>query len=634
MRSVFLVFTFLLNVAVSHSQSVSYSPAYKNLQQSLANGWNTWNTESMLSHILLPEAIAVNIYLKSTGNGGSYLKETYDNTEGRPEKITPGWHASNGSYTELIVDWNSNVFKVQTAAKGNQWVALITTMNTGPTVPNLIVESGILWNYPGRLSLSGNQIVAEGGRKTVVIGSPNKVVEDYIPSNSPYLTIPLSGEIGIYAGNSMSLDDIRSFVEMNRNSMEREALQYEELAEVYKTTVSILGWNTIFDPQNKRVITPISRSWNSQWGGWVLFNWDTYFISYMFSLFNKNLAYANAVEITKSITPEGFIPNFSAAYGKTTVDRSQPPVGSFVLKELYRIYGEEWILEETFSELLSWNRWWPKNRDNEGYLSWGSNPVIDSHYPWEANNLQAAAFESGMNNSPMYDNVPFNKSKHVMELADVGLLSMYIWDCKNLAEIADILGKNDEAKELKGRAEDYGKMLKSLWNEEKGIYFNKKTDTGEFSHTLSPTCFYPLLTGIPSSSQAERMIKEHFFNSDEFYSEWMMPSISRNDPAFSEQDYWRGRIWAPLNFLTYVGISNYNLPDARKDLVKKSYSLLMQNWLEKGGIYENYNAITGYSGDVKNSNPFYHWGVLLGLMSFIDDNYIPGPSNKFFLKRK
>ncbi|HEX3008393.1 MAG TPA: trehalase family glycosidase [Bacteroidales bacterium] len=634
MKHLSLAILVLLNTVFSFSQPVSLSNTYKDLQLSLAKGWNTWNTESMLSHVLMPEAIAVNVCLNNTANGTSYLKETFNVKEGRPEKITPGWHSSDGKYTELTVEWNSNTFKIQTASKGDQWVALITTIKTTSMVPNIIIEAGLLWNYPGRLSLSGKQIIAEANNKTLVIGSPNNLVDDYVPSGTPYLAIPLSGEIGVYAGSPMSLEDIHSFVESNRNAMEREAMQYESLSELYRTMSSVLGWNTIYDPQNKRVITPASRSWNSNWGGWVLFDWDTYFASYMFSLINSDLAYANAVEITKSITAGGFIPNFAASYGKSSIDRSQPPVGSFVVKEIYKQHGDEWFLRETYDELLTWNRWWPKNRDNEGYLSWGSNPVSDPRYPWQANNLQAAAYESGLDNSPVYDNVPFNKNKHVMELADVGLLSLYIWDCQNLAEIADLLGKKDDAKELKGRAESYGKALKTLWSEEKGIFLNKRTDTGSFSETLSPANFYPLLTGIPTTEQATRMVKEHFLNPNEFYSEWIMPSVSRNHPAFSDQNYWRGRIWAPMNFLVYVGLSNYNLPDARKDLVKKSYNLLMQNWMEKNGVYENYNAITGYADDVSNSDPYYHWGALLGIMSFIEDSYIPAPSTRFFLKRK
>ncbi|WP_407933757.1 hypothetical protein, partial [Bacteroides cellulosilyticus] len=32
--------------------------------------------------------------------------------------------------------------------------------------------------------------------------------------------------------------------------------------------------------------------------------------------------------------------------------------------------------------------------------------------------------------------------------------------------------------------------------------------------------------------QAERMIKEHLLNTDEFWGEYVIPSVPKNDPAF------------------------------------------------------------------------------------------------------
>lgn len=633
MKRFFIAIFFVINLTGALSQS-DYSATYKNIQQNLAKGWNTWNSESMLSHVLLPEAISVNLCLNNTANGLSYLKESLRTSGTRPERVTPGWHSSDGSYTELVVEWSNNTFKVQTASKGDQWVALITTMESAHMVPNVIIETGLLWNKAGNLKLSNNQIVAEANGKTFIIGSPNEQTTDYIPSNSPYLAVPLAGEVGIYAGTPMKIEEIKDLIETNRNKMEKEAMQYEGLSEVYRAMASVLGWNTIYDPQNKRVITTSSRAWNVNWGGWVLYNTDTYMASYMLSLYNKNLAYANAIEITKSITPLGFVPNFVAPYGKTSIDRSNPPIGSFVVKEIYKHYGEIWFLEETYNELLTWNRWWPKNRNNNGYLSWGSNLVTDLSYPWQTNNWQASACESNLHNSPMYDNAAYNKSAHVMELADVGLLSMYIWDCKNLTEIAEILGKKEDVKELKSRADEYSKMLKSLWNEEIGIYQNKHTDSEKFSDIITPTSFFPLLTELPSQSQAKRMIEEHLFNPSEFFSEWIIPGVSRNQKAFGDQNGFRGRIWPQFNFLVYVGLINYNSGDALKEMVKKSRDLLMRNWIEKNIINESYNAITGYADDDDNNDPYYHCGALLGFISFIDENYIPKPSTKFYIKKK
>ena len=35
-----------------------------------------------------------------------------------------------------------------------------------------------------------------------------------------------------------------------------------------------------------------------------------------------------------------------------------------------------------------------------------------------------------------------------------------------------------------------------------------------------------------------------------------LPSISHNDSAYGDQDYWRGRTWGPMNFLVYRGLAH------------------------------------------------------------------------------
>ena len=81
----------------------------------------------------------------------------------------------------------------------------------------------------------------------------------------------------------------------------------------------------------------------------------------------------------------------------------------------------------------------------------------------------------------------------------------------------------------------------------------------------------------------------------------------------------RGRVWAPMNFLVYLGICKYDLPMARKALVEKSEKLLLKEWREHGHVHENYNSDTGEGCDVGSSDAFYHWGGLLGLISVIED---------------
>jgi putative isomerase len=597
---------------------------YLELQKNLGSGWNTWYNNSVMSHVLLPEGFSINLCLSNPGKG-NYLKEVFKTSKfyNRPEEVKLGLRSDDGNYTNLTVRYMNQDIEVSSATEDkDQFILVNPNQITGN---QLIIEAGLLWGKDGIISKEDGNLIGRFPSRIITINTTEPHISDaYVVSSSPNIVIPLNREIGIYSGRARSLSEIKSIIEKKRKVQEERIRSYKDLSEPFRAMQTILAWNTIFDAPNNRVISPVSRNWNLSWGGFVMFDWDTYFASYMCSLFNKNLAYANAIEITKAITPSGFIPNFQAPFGYTSWDRSQPPVGSTIILAIYNRYREKWFLEEVYDELLSWNRWWPGKRDMNGYLVWGSDNVADSlkRRDKTINTMQAAKYESGLDNSHMYDDIPFNKQTGLMELADVGLMSMYIMDCNSLAEIALNLGQKKDAEELRKRSSKYSEKLKSMWNEEAGIFLNKRLDNGEKSQRISPTNLYPMLAKVCSQKQAETMMKKHYFNPEEFYGEFVIPSSPRNDPAFKDNDYWRGRIWAPMNFLVYMGMQNYNLPEAKKDLIEKSKALLMKSWNEDGSIYENYNGATGQGNDVKNADGFYHWGALLTFMSFIENGFM------------
>ena len=161
-----------------------------------------------------------------------------------------------------------------------------------------------------------------------------------------------------------------------------------------------------------------------------------------------------------------------------------------------------------------------------------------------------------------------------------------------------------------------------MWDDKTGFYYNRSTRDLKFNYRTSPTCFYPLLAKVPTKNQAERMIKEHLLNTDEFWGEYVIPSVPKNDPAFKDNEYWRGRIWAPLNFLVYLGLNNYEFPEVRHAFAEKSQKLLLKSWLSHGYVFENYNALTGEGDDVVRSDKFYHWGALLGYIALIENGVV------------
>ena len=150
------------------------------------------------------------------------------------------------------------------------------------------------------------------------------------------------------------------------------------------------------------------------------------------------------------------------------------------------------------------------------------------------------------------------------------------------------------------------------------MFYNRYTKSGEFCKRISPTNFYVLLAEAATQEQADRMINEHLLNEEEFWGEWVMPNTPRNDPAFADQQYWRGRIWGPTNYLVYMGLRNYAPKEVTTDFARKSEALLLKGWKSKGYIYENWNAITGDSEFSDCSDTFYHWGALMGYISLIE----------------
>ena len=615
--------------------STSPSEKYLRLKKELLHGWNTWNTYSCLSHVYLPDGLAINLYLLDQ-KGGEILKNAYVWAGVKNKEIIwPGTHAIDGSYTELMLWWKGNAIVIKTASTGNNLVGAIIPVDTAKNTGKLIIHPTMLWKRPGEIFRSGSllsvrlkdeiiplNVISAGGRTEA--------------NDTSYFNISLQKPIYFSTGKLLSPEQITKILHDNLDAIQKEKEKYESSKEAFDAMQTILAWNVIYDPEKDRMITPVSRLWNTGWGGYVLFCWDNYFASYMYTAVSRNHAMANAIEITDEITENGFIPNFAAAGNIKSRDRSQPPVGSMMVKEIYRRYPEKWFLTEVFDKLLAWNRWWPEHRDEKGLLCWGSEPyklVLNQKTTYEMDNLQAAKYESGLDNSPMYDGIAFDTITHRMTLADVGLTSLYVADCNALADIAKELDKNDISKELTERAKKYSISLQKLWNDEEGIFLNKHSGTGELSHRISPTNFYPLIAGVATQLQAEIMMKKNFYNPDKFWGDWIMPSITRRDSGFKDNEYWRGRIWAPMNFLVYLGLCKYDLPEARKDMSEKSMKLFMNEWISKHHVHENYNSETGEGDDNHSSDAYYHWGALLGMIQMIQNNQVPKPLTPLEMKK-
>ncbi len=606
---------------------------YSSLKNKYISGWHTWNVRSVLSYVHMPNGFSINIAFKEYREG-HYLKETlvgrFANEYGREpvETAFPGMHAADESYTEMSLTWCGMEIRVESSVADDGLVLLVTPIKNQLRPAMLILEGGYLWGRTGWVEQSDQALIGHDATgKTCVYTTGQPVVDNNIPVQTAFLSVELNRPVAFSTGKKYSLKEAQKLIAESRAAHSARTAAYGEMQPMYEAMEAALMWDTIYDPKHDRVISPVSRLWSIGSGGYVLFCWDNFFAGFMASISSKELAYSNLYEILNEQTGDGFVPNFAYATGQVSADRSQPPIGSAMLLETYRIYRDKWIVAEMYEKLLRWNRWFAEHRMNpSGALCWGSEkiPVLYGNR-WEKDGVHdrfGASLESGLDNSPMYDDIPFNKNTNRLELEDVGLTGLYILDCRSLIELAAEIGKEKDIPELTQRMNAASNGLEGLWDEEFGFYCNRRTDTGEFSHRISPTNFYALFS--PNVSvQRQKRIALHYFNTEEFYGMWMLPSIARNDPAFTDQDYWRGRIWAPLNFLTYLALTRTCLADVRHDLAEKSEKLFLKEWTEHRHVHENYCAITGEGCNSDNSDKFYHWGALLCVIALAEAGYIP-----------
>ncbi len=599
------------------------SPQYETVQRRLASGWNTWDVNSVTTHVLLPAGIGVRIGVEnnSTLYSDAFLSEALIGRMNKSaEEVFPGPHSWDGSYSELRLTWRGHSMRIQSAHVGQDLALLVTPLpveHAGNVPATVVFSVGLFWNSAGSLTREGHVIRAQGGTSSVVFYLAGKDAKlRNIPVTGPYFAADLTEPVGLSTGRDRSLVEIQGIVEKQRAAYEASVAK-SQLRDAIETT---LGWDTIYEPERKRVISPVSRLWSTSWGGYVLFDWDTFFAASMAAIGSRDLAYADALEVLREATPEGFVPNYARGGNWKSSDRSEPPVGAITVLDVYKRFHERWFLEDAFGPLLKWNRWWAEHRSEGEYLVWGSD---GQNQPANLDDdsrgtRQGAILESGLDNSPMYDSAAFDASTHHLMMADVGLIGMYVADCDALASIADALGKLNEATELRARSSKYKAALMTLWSDQAGMFLNKDLKTGQLSMRLSPTNFYPMLAHVATPEQTARMVKEHLLNEKEFWGEWVIPSIARDDAAFKDQNYWRGRIWGPMNYLVYLGLRNYEVRDVRREFAQRSWNLFLREWQEHGHVHENYNAITGSGDDVTSSDRFYHWGALLGLVQYLE----------------
>lgn len=288
----------------------------------------------------------------------------------------------------------------------------------------------------------------------------------------------------------------------------------------------------------------------------------------------------------------------------------KPPLAAWAVWEIYARAPDLDFIRRMYPKLVAYHNWWYRNRDHNGngLAEYGANAHSAHVHHGKANPkaiLEAAAWESGMDNAPRFDE---RDSLKVLEnrAADGQLLgyslsqesvdlNAYLLAEKHfLAKLADALGDDVVATRWRSEADTLGKLIREqMWDESTGFFYDLDSLTGKplLGSGKGVEGWIPLWAGVATQQQANVMI-ERQLSVDTFGTLIPFPTVSADNQAFAPSKYWRGPVWLDQLYFALAGLERYGAEDLVKALANRLFAR-GQGILDQSPIRENYHPQTG-----------------------------------------
>lgn len=230
---------------------------------------------------------------------------------------------------------------------------------------------------------------------------------------------------------------------------------------------------------------------------------------------------------------------------------------------------------------------------------------------------------SGTDNHPAVYGRPLNSSAGV----DVNCF-MYM-EYLAMAKIAEMCEDIKQSEEYLKKAERLKSVVNScMWDSIDEIYYHQdmlsqKPPLARQNVTWSIplkfkawTAFLPMYAKIAPSEYADKLVKKHIMNPDEFFSDYGIRSLAKNEPIYNTAETgnpsnWQGPIWVVSTFLIFKGLLNYGYIKEAEIIASNLLQTLCNDLKTSGVLHEYYNPETGKS----SINPgFMNWNALAGQM--------------------
>ena len=343
----------------------------------------------------------------------------------------------------------------------------------------------------------------------------------------------------------------------------------------------------------------------------LIFAWDGSFSAILLADWEPDLAKRNLAAIFENQQPDGRLPQIFIDTHPS--NRSNPPIWFIAVWKIYLRTQDRDYLRSVFPVLKRNYSWFKTHRMNgDGSYSWGTDHEQDD-LQVKLTGTVAAVLESGLDDSPVFDGVSLKGDK--LDMACIDLTCLMMLACRLLIRMSEAVFES--ADEYRRDLALLDRSVHAFFDLDAGVVNAYRWDGSSkaFVPEITPTVFYPLLTGCLNTDEVallRSIYREHFDG------EWVIPSVSRLSKSYNpDGDYWRGRIWPPMNYLAALGMKRY-MPEIADEMREKSRRMMQREWQRDGHVHENYSAATGFGeprrGTYARSCPLYSWGGLLAIV--------------------
>jgi Trehalase len=333
-------------------------------------------------------------------------------------------------------------------------------------------------------------------------------------------------------------------------------------------------------------------------------NWDSAFVAIGFAAFDVDRAWTELETLFAAQWADGFVPHivfwqdddgyfpgpdvWASGTDPSTSGITQPPVAATAARQVWESSPTPEFrarLEAMFPKLMSYHRWFRDVRDLDG------RGVVVTVHPWETGRDNAPEWDapgepidvSGVGDYTRRDTghldhkmrptkleydrylalVQFGRStgwnhKRIAQespfrVADIGLSMILLRANRDLLWLAEVLGKAAEADELRAMIATSEAGIGWLWNSDKHCWNSRDVITGEHSAFVTSASFLSFYAGLRNAVKDAAMLAHIERIAGKV--RYLMPSLDPEEPGFQMVRYWRGPVWAVVNWMIGTGLA-------------------------------------------------------------------------------